>query len=200
MQIPLQTLVGAVKADLGRRYGNLQGRADLEVGPAINILHDHNRPHPRRKLAEGLAETLPELELIDPPFRSGTRVILGFGDFGEWRLRLSGVTPPGGRGGVDGDPIEPRRESGVASEGRQSPPGADPGFLGNVGRQVVIASEAKGERVDLASMALEQLCERQPIAQDGGRSKFGIIGEFDTRAAHVVTARPWWQRRSRYRQ
>src|SRR6188474_1468181 len=108
MQIPLQALMGAMKADLRRRRRNTEGSADLEVRPSVDILHHDDSTQAWRKLTESLPEAMPEIELVDPALGLEGVVILRFNNVGEDGRLMAGVTPPGGSGGVDRDAVQPR--------------------------------------------------------------------------------------------
>lgn len=116
MQVPLQALVGAMKANFGRRDRDVEGRTDLGVGPPVNILHDDHRTQTRGKLAEGLVKPAPELELIDSALGLGIAATLGLDDLGEGGVFVSDVSTPGRGGGVDRDAVQPRREGRIAPE------------------------------------------------------------------------------------
>lgn len=175
MEITLQALMGAMKANFGRRDRDVEGCTDLSVRPSVHILHDDHRTQTRGKLAEGMAETASELELIDSPFRLGIAATLGLDDLGKSCVLVSGVSTPGCRGGVDRDSIQPCRECRITPEGGESPPHPNPGLLGNIGGDLMIVSEAKRQAVDVAAMTFEELGECRAIAPAGQRDQFSII-------------------------
>ena len=108
--------MGAVEADLCSRDRDIESGADLEMRPAVEILHDHHRSQARWELTKGLAETAPELELINPALGLRVGAVLGFDDIGERGLLVAGLTAPGGSRRVDRDAVQPGREGGIAPE------------------------------------------------------------------------------------
>ena len=175
MEIALQALVGAMKANLRGRDRDIEGRADLGVRPPVHILHYNHRSQTRWKLAEGLAKPAPELQLIDPALGLRVAVIFGLDDIGQSGLLMTGMTPPRGGGGIDRDAVQPGRERRIAPERREPPPHPNPGLLGNIGGKLMIVSKAKRQAEDLAAMTLEQFGERRAIALAGQRDQFCII-------------------------
>ena len=108
--------MSAVEADLRNRDGDIKGGADLEMRPAVDILHDHHRSQTRWELTKGLAETAPELELINPALGLRVGAVLWFDDVGERGLLVAGLSAPGGSRRVDRDAVQPGCKCGIAPE------------------------------------------------------------------------------------
>lgn len=164
--------MSAVQANLRCRHRDTEGSADFKMRPAVNIFHHNHRPQTEWELTEGLAKPSPELELIQPALGLGLAAVLGFDDVGEGGLLMAGLTAPGSGRGVDCDAVQPGGESGIAPERRETSPRSNPGLLGDVGGEFVIAGETKDESVNLATVPLEQLGERRAVTLASCRDQF----------------------------
>src|SRR6266511_2055292 len=93
-------------------------------------------------------------------------------------------------GGIDGDPVEPGREGGLAAEGAGSAERADEGLLGGVLGVLAVAQDPEAEPVDAALVPGHQLTEGRPVAFEMGGQQFLVAG-----AVHdlsVASAMPSW--------
>ena len=101
------------------------------------------------------------------------------------------------RGGVRGDPVEPRGEGRVAAELPDALPGPEVCLLHHVARVLLVAGEAPRERERVDESAPHQLVERLSVATTGGADQLGLVQpdlpdgyRYDPGACGKVTRRP----------
>src|SRR4051794_15505769 len=93
------------------------------------------------------------------------------------------------RGGVRGDPVEPRRELGLAAELPDPLPSPQVCVLGHVARVLLVAGEPVRKREGVSVRQPDQLLERQPVTALGGCDQLTIVHMLSVRR-HVRSERP----------
>ena len=99
------------------------------------------------------------------------------------------------QGGVDDDPVQPGRDSGIAAEAGGTPEGRDHRILERVSGLLRIAERADGDRPQAIPVPLEQLTERVRIAVDMSAQQFlvgrGAVVGTGSRRRPVVGRLTW---------
>src|SRR4051794_37692927 len=94
------------------------------------------------------------------------------------------------RGGVRGDPVEPRRELGLAAELPDPLPSPQVCVLGHVARVLLVTGEPVSERESVSVGPADQFLERRPITALGGLDQLTIVHMLSVRAPRAAGSVP----------
>ena len=88
---------------------------------------------------------------------------------------LDAQAPAPGKHGVDGDPVQPGRESAALFEVSQCSPSSDERFLGTVLGGFALAGETQAQPIDSRRELTIQVLEGGEITAGGGGDEFGRL-------------------------
>ena len=148
-QAVAQLAAGPVQAHLGRRLRDAQLGGDGLVGQVVDVAEHDDGPQPGRQAGEGLAAAgrgASAASARASGSSSGRLVDRRASSVSSsWRCRA----PPAEVGGraVGRDPVQPRRELGVAAEALEAPVGPEVGLLHHVARVLLVPGEPVGQGV-----------------------------------------------------
>jgi len=142
----------------GRPGRDPEDLPDLLVCVSLDIVEDHDLPHPLGKPVQRPFQLL--LEENVPPRRGHGNLLRHGGLSLALRLGLSGSL----KRRIHRDAVKPGRESGVSPECREGPDGPDPRLLRVILRQLVVTGDPPDDGVDPRGISLIEDPDRSVVS------------------------------------